>query len=178
MAICDNCGSTDHWHCSPIESAATQRARLGFSPLTDEQRRENVADNLEAIAKIPTPDIQPALPRTKSQEDLSRRLGESLLWIDLRVKLATLLQHQADDGDARARDQLAFLGAGNWPGGAGPRAGEIVRLEQRCAALERLCTRLRDYVRAHDVQQGICDNEIADDVIVHEFEKLMGDWKS
>lgn len=71
---------------------------------------------------------EPSMGRV-STEDLTARLGESLVWVDLRVKLLTLLQKQADEGDPRARDQMEFLSR-KWPGGGAPRQDEIKRLEQ------------------------------------------------
>lgn len=76
-----------------------------------------------------------------STKDLTERLGESLVWIDLRTKLVTLLHTQADSGDPRARDQLMFISK-HWPGGAAPRANEFGILQQSVVNQRELIERM------------------------------------
>lgn len=84
----------------------------------------------------------PQVPRTIS-EDLADRLQESLIWIDLRTKLMTLLSRQSEEGDRRAADQLSFV-AKTWPGGGAPRSVEYVALEYRISKLSRGLTEACD----------------------------------
>lgn len=109
------------------------------------------------------PDIKPAVGRVSSRDvDLTTTLGESIMWINLRTKLVGLLQAQADAGDPVARDQLAFLGGGAWPGGAGPRTHQFVQLETRARTLEALCARADGLLRIEgdDVTAWIADKDI------------------
>lgn len=76
-----------------------------------------------------------------STKDLTARLTDSLMWIDLRTKLVTLLHEQANRGDPRANEQLSFL-VKHWPGGAAPRAAEFAVKVQTIANQRDLIERM------------------------------------
>jgi hypothetical protein len=83
---------------------------------------------------------RPVMGRVSTQ-DLTEKLGDSLMWIDLRTKLVTLLHSQCDQGDQRAKDQLNFV-VKHWPGGAAPRAAEFAVKVQTIANQRDLIERL------------------------------------
>lgn len=88
--------------------------------------------------------------------DLTEKLTESLMWINIRVKLGLMLQEQADKGDQVARDQLNFL-ARTWPTGGVPRQHEHALTEQLIRNLGDLVIRS---IEGHTAAQKLIEEAI------------------
>ena len=73
--------------------------------------------------------------------DLTVLLGESLIWMELRHKLVSLLKEQADAGNAKASAELVFLST-NWPGGGAPRVAEFARLSKSLTDITNFVLRM------------------------------------
>ncbi len=76
-------------------------------------------------------------------DDLMARLGESIMWIDLRLKLILLLQKQINEGDEKAASQMGFLSQ-VWPGGGAPRQNDFRKMEQLAANLGDVIVQIFD----------------------------------
>lgn len=68
--------------------------------------------------------------------ELIDKLGDSITWINLRVKLATMLLEQANAGDEVASGLLTFL-AEHWKTGTVPLANIIAEKDAEISRLER-----------------------------------------
>lgn len=79
----------------------------------------------------------------KSDSEMFERLRNSIMWINLRVKLATLLREQIDKGDRVASEQLNFL-TKHWPTGSAPLAAERHLLEHTASRIGKLLVRALD----------------------------------
>jgi hypothetical protein len=64
-----------------------------------------------------------------SDSELLEALGDSLVWIELRMRLGYALRADADKGDDKAIGQLTFLSK-HWPTGSAPREKIFAKLRR------------------------------------------------